>query len=154
MVGSSISVTDCIEGTALVCNPCKKDYSILIGKQISKLFFMHGKSYTQDTILMYLESLIETYSHETPETILLFLKKAANGDFGKFFGEPDIGTIREWFTDFLQRDVIPARERLHGTVGAGTSERNKGTRGIQNIKQIYSKVTKEKEFKKGKVRNL
>jgi len=75
------------------------------------MFFLHGKSYTQDMILMFLESLTDTYKYETPETILLFLGKAARGDFGKFYGEPDIGTLREWFADFLQCSIIPERER-------------------------------------------
>ena len=116
---------------------------------------MHGKSYTQDTILMYLESLIETYSHETPQTILLFLKKASNGDFGKFFGEPDIGTIREWFADFIEKEIIPARLRSHrSSEGAGVGREGMGG-GPSPIKQIFTKVTHEKEFKKkGKTRNL
>ena len=118
------------------------------------MFFMHGKPYTQDTILMYLESLIETYSHETPETILLFLKKAANGDFGKFFGEHDIGTIREWFTDFLEKEIIPERLRVHRSAEGGAVDRGSRTGESFPAKQIVTKVIYEKEFKKGKVRNL
>ena len=118
------------------------------------MFTLHGKPFTQDTIITYLESLIETYNYETPETILLFLKKAANGDFGKFFGEPDIGTLREWFADFLEKEIIPARERKHDAIGSGSPVRNIGLKGVQPLQQIYSKVTKEKEFKKGKTRNL
>jgi len=72
---------------------------------------MHGKQYTPDIITMFLESIIETYDYETPETILLFLHKAAKGDFGKFYGDPDIGTLREWFADFLQLSIVPAREQ-------------------------------------------
>lgn len=86
---------------------------------------MHGKPYTQETILMYLESLTQTYKHETPETIILFLRKAAEGDFGKFYGEPDIGTIREWFADFLEAEIIPARER-HNTKGKEHSNATPG----------------------------
>ena len=77
------------------------------------MFFLHGKTFTLDQIELFTDSLIETYNYETPETILLFLSKAANGDFGKFFGEPDIGTIREWFADFLQQTIIPERERVN-----------------------------------------
>ena len=153
-LGSTIGVNDCVTGTALICNPCKQEYTVLIGKGLAKMFTLHGKTYSIDTITIYLESLTQTYSHETPETILLFLKKAGNGDFGKFYGEPDIGTVREWFTDFLQSEIIPERERQHAANLGGSGQRNLGTKGIQPIKQIYSKVTKEKEFKKGKVRNL
>jgi hypothetical protein len=113
--GFTISEAECVNGVALSCNPCKKDYNVIIAKHISKMFFMHGKPYTQDTIMMFLESLTETYKYETPQTIIKFLQKAGNGDFGKFYGDPDIGTIREWFADFLEQTIIPARERLHQT---------------------------------------
>ena len=116
---------------------------------------MHGKTFTQDTIRFYLEAILETYNYETPETILLFLKKASNGDYGKFFGPPDIGTIREWFTDFLESDIIPARERRNEVNNAGGSrERNRATKGIEPIKQIYTKTVSEGEHKGGKKRTL
>lgn len=108
--GFSISVTDAVNGTTLFGNPCRQEYTIMIGKALSSLFFMHGKQFTPDMIKMFLNSIIDTYQYETPETILLFLKKAANGDFGKFYGEPDIGTIREWFATYLGQTIIPARE--------------------------------------------
>ena len=76
------------------------------------MFYLHGKEYNIDKITFWLESILETYSYETPETILLFLKKAGNGDFGKFFGEPDIGTVRIWFADYLGNTIVPERERL------------------------------------------
>ena len=108
-----ISEADCVSGVALKCNPCRKEYNVLIAKSISKIFFMHGQEYTQDQVLMYLESITETYNYETPETILLFLKKTANGDFGKFYGKINIGQLREWFAEFLQQTIIPSRERLN-----------------------------------------
>ena len=84
---------------------------------------LHGKSYTQDIVFNFLEAIIETYNYETPETILLFLKKAAAGDFGKFYGEPDIGTIREWFATFLGDEIIPARERHQQKEAIGSDDR-------------------------------
>ena len=122
-------------GTAFMCHPEKIEYVKEISKGIGKMFFMHGKTYNENAIINYTEALIETYKYETPETILLFLKKAANGDFGKFFGEPDIGTIREWFADFLQQTIIPARERAntiekeHSTAKPGQSAREYLERG-------------------------
>ena len=85
----------------------------MIGKAISKMYFLHGKQYTPDIILTFTDAIIETYDYETPETILLFFKKAANGDFGKFYGEPDIGTIREWFAEYLGNTIVPERELYH-----------------------------------------
>ena len=73
---------------------------------------MHGKEATELQINMFLEVLIDTYKYETPETILLFLHKAAKGDFGKFFGNPDIGTLRQWFAIYLENTIIPERERV------------------------------------------
>lgn len=83
----------------------------LIGKGIAKMFYLHGKQYNPEMIQIFTEEIIDTYKHETPETILLFLSKAAKGDFGKFYGNPDIGTITEWMADFLQNTVVPERER-------------------------------------------
>ena len=157
MAGSSISVTECVTGTALICNPCKMEYHQLIGKAISKLFFMHGKTYHENSILNFLESLIDTYNHETPQTILLFLKKAANGDFGKFYGEPDIGTIREWFSDFLQTSIIPARERAQGEhKEVYDNQREQGESLGELIKRSgkHTPTTKESDFGKGKIRHL
>jgi hypothetical protein len=107
---NSIGVSDCVKGTALVCHGNRVEYTTEIGKGLGKMFFLHGKTYNSQAILNFTEAIIETYKYETPETILLFLKKAANGDFGKFYGEPDIGTLREWFTDFLGKTIVPARE--------------------------------------------
>ena len=118
------------------------------------MFFLHGQTFTLDQIEMFTESLIETYEYETPETILLFLGKAAKGDFGKFFGAINIGTLREWFADFLQQEIIPARERLHTAPSVGTGERNRATPGIQPIQTILTKVTKETDFEAGKKRDL
>ena len=73
---------------------------------------MHGKEATELQINMFLEVLIDTYKYETPETILLFLHKAAKGDYGKFFGNPDIGTIRQWFAQYLENVIVPERERV------------------------------------------
>ena len=112
---STISPIDCVSGVALACNPCRRDYMILIGKQIARMFYLHGKEYNQQLITTFLESLYETYKYETPETILLFLQRAANGDYGKFYGAPDIGTLREWMCDFLQQTIIPERERFNTT---------------------------------------
>ena len=162
--GLSISVRDCVTGTVLRCHPDRKDYNVLISKAISKMFFMHGKSFTQDMVFMYLESITETYGYETPETILLFLNKAARGDFGKFYGEPDIGTLREWFADFLQMSIIPERERVASQKGmeeAGRFRKYDNERGqIKRINEInkrparFTKVTKEEEHDKGKIRKL
>ena len=151
--GSSISVLDCVTSTALKCSPYKEEYILLIGKGISKMFFLHGKKFSTDIIKFYTEAIIEIYDYETPETIIKFFNKAAAGDFGKFYGDPDIGTIREWFADFLQQHIIPAREDQNRRGASGSNDRN-SSKGFQPVKQIYSKVTKEKEFEKGKVRKL
>ena len=104
---------------------------------------------------MFLQSITETYNYETPETILLFLQKAGNGDFGKFYGSPDIGTIREWFADFLQLSIVPAREHKanqNKETFDNQREQKKSTKDL--VKQIHTPVTYEAEFKKGKVRKL
>ena len=154
---STISEIDCITGTALISNPCKKDYNILIGKAISKMFFMHGKQYHQDTVLNYLEAIIDTYNYETPETILSFFHKAGKGDFGKFYGDPDIGTIREWFSEYLGNVIVPARERLRTTEKETyDNQRDQGKSLREHIEGSgkNTPVTYEKNFKEGKQRNL
>ena len=141
----TISATEAVQGTALSCNPCKKEYEILIGKGIAKMFLLHGKQFSPELVHYYLNAITETYN-ETPETFLLFFKKAANGDFGKFFGEPDIGTIREWFATFMHDEICPALERKNRTIEAGTSERNRSARGIQPVSSIFTVIRKEDDF--------
>lgn len=75
------------------------------------MFIAHGKQINPDIIKLWIDLIYETYKYETAETILLFLTKASRGDFGKFYGDPDIGTLREWFADFLQNTIVPERER-------------------------------------------
>lgn len=108
---STIGDSEAVKDTALVCHPHKDDYIAIIKKAFAKMFVLHGQQYSPDLIEGFTQAITETYKHESPKTILLFLHKAASGDFGKFYGSPDIGTIREWFADFLLQTIIPARER-------------------------------------------
>ena len=111
--GNTISVIEAVTGLVYKCNPYKEEYNILIGQAINRMFVAHGhgKLVSIDNTELWIDLILETYNYETPETILLFLRKAAKGDFGKFYGEPDIGTLREWFATFLGNEIIPARER-------------------------------------------
>jgi hypothetical protein len=110
---STIGVLECVKGTCLRDHEYRPEYTLIIAKHFSKLFFLHGITFNDTKIEAFTEYITEKYKYETPETIISFLKKASNGDFGKFYGEPDVGTISEWFADFLQEAIIPARERLH-----------------------------------------
>jgi len=98
---------------ALRSHPDRQSMHTVIAKAINKMLYKHGKGINDFKVEAILEILIDTYDYETPETILLFLHKAGNGDFGKFFGEPDAGTLREWFGKFLESEIIPARERIN-----------------------------------------
>lgn len=122
---ATIGVVDCVKGTALTCHPLVKDYEVIIKQQITKLFYAYGKGNSANgmKVDLFYELIYESYKHETPETILLFFKKAAEGEFGKFYGDPDIGTLREWFAKFLGSTIVPARERENTTREKDNSQR-------------------------------
>jgi hypothetical protein len=139
MAGNSISVIDCVESTAFLCHPLKDDYKLLIGKGFSKLFYLHGKQFTPEMIEIFTDEIIDAYKYETPQTILLFLSKASKGDFGKFFGQPDIGTLREWFSTFLRDTIVPERERQRTSITPDNSGREQA-RSLRDYIQGSSKT--------------
>ena len=153
----SIGINDCITGTALTCHNLKTEYVIEISKGVGKMFFMHGQTYNKQMILNFTESILETYEHETPQTILLFLKKAANGDYGKFYGAVNIGIIREWFADFLQTEIIPARERHHSVDKERYDNQRDQSKSFKELAVSRIQTTKptyETRLKKGKGNRL
>ena len=87
----------------------------------------------------------------------LFFTRLVKGDFGKFYGDPDIGTIREWFAEYLGNVIVPARERLR-TISKETydnqRDQSKSLREHIEGSGKNTPVTYEKNFKEGKQRNL
>lgn len=154
---SSIGVNDCVTGAALSCHENKLDYIKEIGKGVGNMFFMHGTQYNQQMILNFTESILDTYQYETPATILLFLKKAGNGDFGKFYGSPDIGTIREWFCNFLQDEIVPARERHNGIHKEKYENQREQSKSFKELSVSRIQATTpiyEKRLEKGKGKRI
>lgn len=152
-----IGVNDCVTGTALSCHENKIDYIKKIGAAVGNMFYMYGAQYDEHMILNFTESILDTYKYETPETILLFLKKAGDGAFGKLYGSPDIGTIREWFADFLQEEIIPARERHNGIQKEtydNQREQSKSFKQLSVSRIKASKPTYEKSLEKGKGKRI
>ena len=154
---TSIGVNECVTGTALTCHGNKLDYIKEIGKGVGNMFFMHGQQYNQQMILNFTESILDTYQYETPETILLFLKKAGNGDFGKFYGTPDIGTIREWFATFLGDFIVPARRRFHELNKEPYDNQREQSKSFKelSVSRIQATTpTYEKRLEKGKGKRI
>ena len=150
--GGSISVTEAVENHALVCSPLMGDIIELIGKAFTKMLYLHGKKYTPEQIEFTLPEFINQYKYESAETIFMFLDKASKREFGQFYGDWSLATIYDWFATFLQYEIVPIRESIR----LRNKEEHVSRKGetAQPIKQIYTKVTHEKEFKKGKTRNL
>ena len=107
------------------------------------MFFMHRQSYTPEMVEMYLESIIESYQYETPETIVLFLTKAANGDYGKAYGDIDIGTLREWFADFLLNTIVPAREHERTKNKERYDSQREQKKSLREVIEGHPKVRKQ-----------
>ena len=121
------------------------------------MFILHGKTYSPGLVEGFAEIIINTYKYESFKTIISFLQKAAAGDFGKFYGDPDIGTIREWFATYLQESIVPARERLHSERKENYDNQREQKKSLGELIRgsgEHIKTTPEKDFDAGKSRTL
>jgi hypothetical protein len=129
---AAIRPTDCVGGIVLCEIDDKPTTYKVIGTQIARMFHLLGEQPTDQKIDAYLEFFTEKFQFEQPETIILFLRKAGNGDFGKSYGKIDTGTLSEWWAKFYNETIAPALEDYHRHY-TERHERISSSDGIGNI---------------------
>ena len=103
-----------------------------IAKQVSRMLALLGNDVNDNIVESFTDFFLEKYEYETPETLILFIRKAGNGDFGKPYGRLDTGTLSEWWAKYYEDYISPAFERAN-SVSNEKYERLSSSTGIGSV---------------------
>lgn len=113
-----LTVEDCIEATAIVSR--KKERNEIVKNVMYELkltLISLMVAYSDNQLAMWAADLCEHHKHETEEDLILILRNARRGVYGKGFKTFDLGMFQEWLTKHLDKKAEERENQIGYTGG-------------------------------------